>query len=210
MKSDSISFFIEFLKTLIPPFIAWWLATNSAKQSAQANKAEVREQLRISSKNNEHVKNRAYKLQFCIKELEKREYIFEKNLSATNVLQKSVERYLRTKNKDSGELKMCTSQLMEALHELIFSIGTLQVIVRAASPRFEEEYVQHFEALKKAGQSIEKDVYDISLLSENRTKDIKKVEKVNSNGNITEFLEQLKEMRNFIMKLMFTVIRQMG
>ncbi|MCQ9196796.1 hypothetical protein MZD87_06815 [Pediococcus pentosaceus] len=210
MKSDFVSFFIEFLKILIPPYIAWRLATNSAKQSAKANKTEMREQLRISSKNNEHVKNQAYKLQFCIKELERREYIFEKNLSAINVLQKSVGRYLKAKNPNSEELKMCASQLMEVLHELIFSIGTLQAIVRAASPRFEVEYIQHFDALKKAGEKIEKDVYEMSLLSGNRAKDMKKIKNVNNNGNIAEFLEQLKEMRNFIMQLMFTVIRKMG
>ncbi|KAF0500083.1 hypothetical protein GBP19_04070 [Pediococcus acidilactici] len=210
MKVNSVAFLVESVKTFVPPILAWWLATRSSKNSAKESKKEMREQLRITKVNNEHVQNMAYKLQFCIKELEKREYILEKNLSATNILQKSVERYLKVKGTKTDELKICVSELMETLHELIYSINALQVIVRGASPRDERKYITRFDALKDAGEKVEKDLYVLSLLEDSRTKNLAKVEKINNDENIVEYLNQLQEMRDFIMELMFTVMKKMG
>ena len=85
-KVNWLNLFWEFFKTLVPSIVAWYLAVRTSNKKSEKDKKEAREQLRVAKDYNAEVQNKAYKLQFCLRELENREQLYEKALSDTNVV----------------------------------------------------------------------------------------------------------------------------
>jgi hypothetical protein len=195
----------EIVKVVLPAFIAWVLANRSSKKSTESNRSEMREQLNIAKKNSLEVQNRSFKLQFCIRELEKDELIYEKSLSDINVVAQSIERYLQNYG-NVKDIQMSAQQANGQLHEVMYRTGTLQTIIRAANANAEKTFIKNLEALKNTGTKIEA---QMDLLSSSDLKPTQ-VKKNYNSEDIRNFLNDLITMRNFILEQMHIVFKQMG
>lgn len=60
----------ETVKSFGPAFLAWLLAVWTSNRKANKDWEKVLKQLALTKQNNAEVQNKAYKLQFCLKQLE--------------------------------------------------------------------------------------------------------------------------------------------
>lgn len=135
MKISFINFSWEFCKIVVPSFLAWFLATRSSKKSFDNNREEMREQLRIAKENNKEVQNNAFKLQFCIKELERISTLAGACAVNFESFRKSTDRILI--HKDAISLirsEAFSSEYSKTCVELSNSLGIFQTVINVVNP----------------------------------------------------------------------------
>lgn len=209
-KVNWLNLFWELFKTLTPSIVAWYLAVRTSNKKSEKDKKEAREQLRVAKDYNAEVQNKAYKLQFCLRELENREQLYEKALSDTNVVRECVHRYLAG-NGSSEAITASARQLIDQIHLLTYSIGTTDSLVRAVRPNERETFQINLELLKQAGNKIKKGMdYFAHERIKQGTLGRKQVVDNFNDENMYAFLNQLLAMRDLIMELIYIVLDKMG
>lgn len=83
----------ETIKSFGPAIIAWFLAVWTAKRNSKSEKEKMLEQLEITKQKNIEAQNQSYKLQFCLSELEKKDYLFEELISKLNIVGETTARF---------------------------------------------------------------------------------------------------------------------
>lgn len=200
----------ELFKTLVPSILAWYLAVRTSSKKAEKDKVEAREQLRIAKDYNAEVQNKAYKLQFCLRELEKREQLYEKTLSDSNVVSECVQRYFNS-NGSREAIMASARQLINQLHLVMYSVGTTESLVRAVRASEAETFAENLEALKTSGNKIEKSMNYLAQEPIQRgTLGRQQVSKNFNNEDMKDFFDQLLKLRNLILSLIYIVLREMG
>lgn len=209
-KVNWLNLFWELFKTLIPSIVAWYLAVRTSNKKSEKDKKEAREQLRVAKDYNAEVQNKAYKLQFCLRELENREQLYERALSYTNVVTECVHRYLAG-NGSSEEITTSARQLIDQIHLLMYSIGTTESLVSAVRPNERKTFQTNLELLKQAGNKIEKSMnYFANERIQKGTLGRQQVVNNFNNENMHAFFNQLLAMRELILKLIYIVLDKMG
>lgn len=126
----------EVTKTFLPAYTAWWLAKRSAEKSSEANRLEMREQLRISKMNSFEVQNKAYRLQFSIEQLEKYVIASETALDCWNQTMFGFE-FAYNKEKDFAsavQARLSMEKYMDSYNKLLHRMGFLESVILAANP----------------------------------------------------------------------------
>ena len=200
----------ELSNTLVPSILAWYLAVRTSSKKAEKDKVEAREQLRIAKDYNAEVQNKAYKLQFCLRELEKREQLYEKTLSDSNVVSECVQRYFNS-NGSREAIMASARQLINQLHLVMYSVGTTESLVRAVRASEAETFAENLEALKISGNKIEKSMNYLAQEPIQRGMlGRQQVSKNFNNEDMKDFFDQLLKLRNLILSLIYIVLREMG
>jgi hypothetical protein len=96
-----LEFIEELAKVLGPAVIAWFLAKLTNDKSAEKNRKEMREQLRIAKDNNQVVQLRSYRMRFCLDELKVQDISIDAALREMNRFESSTRRLVREKNLDA-------------------------------------------------------------------------------------------------------------
>lgn len=209
-KVNWLNLFWELFKTLTPSIVAWYLAVRTSNKKSEKDKKEAREQLRVAKDYNAEVQNKAYKLQFCLRELENREQLYERALSDTNVVTECVHRYLAG-NGSSETITASARQLIDQIHLLMYSIGTTESLVSAVRPNERETFQSNLKLLKQAGNQIEKSMnYFAHERIQKGTLGRQQVVDNFNNENMQAFFNQLLAMRELILKLIYIVLNEMG
>nr|WP_302145076.1 hypothetical protein [Limosilactobacillus mucosae] len=205
-----LKIFYELFKTVAPSIVAWYLAVRTAAKRSEKDKKEAREQLRIAKDYNAEVQNKAYKLQFCLRELENREQLYEKALSDTNVVSECVHRYFNS-NGSSESIMASAGELINQLHLVTHSIGTTESLVRAVRPSEVVTFEENLNLLKHYGSKIEESMnYLAHFKIQEGLPGQKQVNENFNNEDMHNFLNQLLNMRELILKLIYIVLNEMG
>lgn len=139
---------LELVKAVVPAVIAWYLATQSNKKTAEKNRKEMREQLRISKDNNQKVQLKAYKMQFCLEELKKQDILIERSMNDLFTMFGNVERFLRDQNLDSLiVLNNTVAYLSQANKSMIDRFGFLQAMINQVRPASKHQLDELTEAV---------------------------------------------------------------
>lgn len=210
MDINWLKLFWELFKTLAPSIVAWYLAVKTAARRSEKDKKEAREQLRIAKDYNAEVQNKAYKLQFCLRELENREQLYEKALSDTNVVSECIHRYFKS-NGSSESIMVSAGDLINQLHLVMHSIGTTESLVRAVRPSEVVTFEENLKLLKHYGNKIEKSMnYLAHVKIQKGMLGRKQVNENFNNEDMHNFFNQLLNMRELILKLIYIVLNEMG
>ncbi|CDN26010.1 hypothetical protein predicted by Glimmer/Critica [Limosilactobacillus fermentum] len=205
-----LKLFWELFKTIAPSIVAWYLAVRTAAKRSEKDKKEAREQLKIAKDYNAEVQNKAYKLQFCLRELENREQLYEKALSDTNVVSECIRRYFNS-NGSSGSIMASAGELINQLHLIMPSIGTTESLVSAVRPSEVVTFEESLNHLNYYGKKIEK---SMNYLAHTKIQEgLLGRKQVNENFNdedMRNFFDQLLNMRGLILKLIYIVLNEMG
>lgn len=188
-------------------FLAWWLATRTAKKNSEKARKETREQLKIMKENSAAVQNHAYKLQFCLKELEKQMYIYEKMTSDANVVLETCKRFVTGKT-DNKNVMGVSNDLLNQLHEAMYSLGSLHTLIVAVSPSDVENFNLIFTSLKKISVRVESMSYFLATLTEKIP--IEEFMGKFDGDSLPPFIDKTFEMREFIKRLIHKVLGEMG
>lgn len=200
-----LNFIWEIIKTVAPAIIAWWLAKRSSDKNYKSNRKEMREQLGIAKSNNMEVQNRAFKLQFCLQELEKKELLYEKIISDINVTSESIERFTNNQGK-LFDINVAAREANGQLHEVMHHTGTLQLIIKAANPNSEEAFIECLKDLIDKGHLVEA---QMNWLSNTKLK-VSEIKINYDKQKLSDFFNSLVNMRNFILEHIDIVFKKMN
>lgn len=225
MKRDVISFLWEAAKSVIPAILAWWLSTRTARKKADANKKELREQLKIQKDNSLEVQNKAYKLQFGLDRLSEYEMLSEKMLQQFVL----IKRYFNENyfiNNDFVDLitaKRDTNDFLETTQEFFHYYGLVEVAVHAVNPDADEmcdERLRAFEsAVEAMSPTFRSIVHDTDVFLNRDAQDKNSIKgyalKVKHNvkesdEGMTNLLNELENLRNFIIEMIEITYRKLG
>ncbi|MEK1294533.1 hypothetical protein HCY73_04875 [Limosilactobacillus fermentum] len=205
-----LKLFWELFKTIAPSIVAWYLAVRTAAKRSEKDKKEAREQLRIAKNYNAEVQNKAYKLQFCLRELENREQLYEKALSDTNVVSECIRRYFNS-NGSSESIMASAGELINQLHLIMPSIGTTESLVSAVRPSEVVIFEESLNHLKYYGKKIEKSMnYLAHIKIQEGLLGRKQVNENFNDEDMRNFFDQLLNMRGLILNLIYIVFNEMG
>ncbi|MFT9005306.1 MAG: hypothetical protein ABF991_11450 [Liquorilactobacillus hordei] len=139
MSNYVVNFLWEFCKVVVPSFLAWFLATNSSKNSFEKNRIEMREQLKIAKENNREVQNNAFKLQFCIKELDRISEQAGNCASSFFSFEKTASELLRNKDVISMvRLNEFAARFDQSSFDVSNNIVIFQTVINAVNPNSKE------------------------------------------------------------------------
>lgn len=126
-----LEFIEELAKVLGPAVIAWFLAKLTNDKSAEKNRKEMREQLRIAKDNNQVVQLRSYRMRFCLDELKVQDISIDAALREMNRFESSTRRLVREKNLDALIVASNTMSFStQANNAMIDRFGFLQAMIR--------------------------------------------------------------------------------
>lgn len=204
--------FWELIKTLAPSIVAWFLAVRTAAKRSEKDKKEAREQLRIAKDYNAEVQNKAYKLQFCVTQLEKYAQVYEELISKVNVVKETVDLYIGG-SPDIEELPGIQKEIMiysnEALKTLHYAQthnGALYSTLKAADKK--KESLRKLNLVKKPGKELEEmlhymSMYKFGAMIEHHTRVFYE------HSVIEDFLKQTTLLHKSLMELINDLFRQM-
>ncbi len=131
----------ETVKTFGPSVVAWLLAVYSSHRNASKEWAKMMTQLELTKENNVQVQNKAYKLQFCLKQLEELTQMYEEEISRLNIVINTVHSFagLVKTQSDNNVMVMKTAQdALAQLHVIMMHNGSLVSVINAISNEHKE------------------------------------------------------------------------
>lgn len=131
----------ETVKTFGPAIVAWLLAVYSSHRNASKEWEKMMTQLELTKENNAQVQNKAYKLQFCLKQLEELTQMYEEEISRLNIVINTVHSFagLVKTQSDNNVMVMKTAQdALAQLHVIMMHNGSLVSVINAISNEHKE------------------------------------------------------------------------
>lgn len=198
----------EFTKTFGPAFLAWLLAVWTAKRNASKDWEKVLKQLELTKQNNAEVQNHAYKLQFCLTELEKKDRLYEELISEINIVIQSTHRF-RSPHLDEQNVMVISSAniALNQLHIVMFNTGSLFSLIKASKADY-GEFSQLFEELERQGENVER-VLHFLITGMQHQISVEKFDKNYDPQILNSFNESLMKMQRFIMDTIMDLFKEM-
>ena len=131
----------ETVKTFGPAIVAWLLAVCSSHRNASKEWEKMMTQLELTKENNAQVQNKAYKLQFCLKQLEELTQMYEEEISRLSIVINTVHSFVGLVKSQSDNNVMVMKTAQEALAQLHFIMmhnGSLVSVINAISDEHKE------------------------------------------------------------------------
>lgn len=198
----------EATKSFGPAIIAWGLAVWNSKINSKKEWEKALKQMEIAKSNNAEVQNRAYKLQFCLTELEKKDQLFEEAISKLNIVLQSTERFRNPqKNEENVAVISAAQDALDQLHLVMFNTGTLTSLVKASGAD-EEQYQLLLFALKSNGEQVEATLHYLFTQLQHRISE-EEFDKNYQPVMLSLFISNMIQMQNFIMKTIESIFKEM-
>lgn len=196
-----------YLTGLVACVVAWLLSNRSSSRQARRTWNYTLKELALTKENNAKVQGRAYKLQFILKELEKRSLPYTKAASDANVVTKTI-----SANQNgitlSQEIVLACNNLIDDIHKIVNQSNTTQVLIRNIEPHMEQEYIDYILALDEVlGHKVEIMVHDIATMVV--TNQEKMIQNVYSEKELRQFIDVMDELTDFMMKTIQLTLDQM-
>lgn len=217
MNHETISFFWEAAKTVVPAILAWWLSVRTANKKAESNRIELREQLKIQKDNNLTVQNKAYRLQFGLEKLNEYEMLSEKMFQQFHLMKRYFDDdfFINNDFEDLMTAKRDTEDFLSTAQEFFHYFALIQVTTKAVNPNALnkcEEVLDEFQtSVEGMSPAFRKVVHDTDHFLNNRgSLDSSKMHtyitqmKKNVHGsrtNMDNLLESLKSLRDFLVEM---------
>lgn len=199
----------ETIKSFGPAIIAWFLAVWTAKRNSKSEKEKMLEQLEITKQKNIEAQNQSYKLQFCLSELEKKDYLFEELISKLNIVGETTARFRNPMtNGRNVEVISTANSALNQLHLVMFNTGTLSSIVKATNADF-NKYQRLLKNLQSQGTAVEATLYFLCVGLEHKISKQEFDSKYNSKILI-DFIKGLIDMQEFLMDTINSLFEEMG
>lgn len=200
----------ETVKSFGPAFLAWLLAVWTSNRKANKDWEKVLKQLALTKQNNAEVQNKAYKLQFCLKQLEQLAQMYEEEISRLNIVINTVHSFigLNKSHIDKNVMVMQTAQvaLMQP-HTVIMHNGNLVSVINAVSDDH-TEFDKLQTRLKKTSPKAEEVLHFLNVGLTNRMTSQKFFTQYNEMA-ILDFSEMLTKMHKYLMDQINELFKEM-
>lgn len=199
----------ETIKAFGPAFLAWLLAVWNSKRNARQEWNKILKQLDLTKQNNAEVQNHAYKLQFCLTELEKKDRLYEELISEINIVVQSVHRFREPKLNELNTMVITSANIaLHQLHIVMFNTGNLSSLIRASEVNY-DEFSQIFEELQAQGTNVEK-ILHFLITGINHQISEKEFDRNYDQKVLISFNKSVMKMQEFIMRTIFKLFDEMG
>lgn len=189
----------SYLAPYLTAIIAWLLANVSSKRKAKKAWDNTLRELELTKDNNYKVQGRAYKLQFLLREFERRSIPYTKAASDCNVIMNTITKY-ENGSASSQEIISSCNALIDEIHLIGDHFGTTSVLVRNVEQHKEQEFLDYVKLLDHSlGHEVEAMAHDIaSAVSRNQ---MNKMFKLYSKKKLQDFMKTMDQMQDFMMEM---------
>lgn len=189
----------SYLAPYLTAIIAWLLANISSKRKAKKAWDNTLRELELTKDNNYKVQGRAYKLQFLLREFERRSIPYTKAANDCNVIITTVR-----KNKQGtasyGEIISSCNALIEDIHQIGDHFATTQVLVRNVEQHKEREFLYYVNLLDHdLFHKTEFMVHDMAIAVSNNQ--INKMSEIYSEERLQSLEKVMDQMQDFMMEM---------
>lgn len=153
----------SYLAPYLTAIIAWLLANVSSKRKAKRNWDNTLRELELTKDNNYKVQGRAYKLQFLLREFERRSIPYTKSASDCNVIMNTIKEFEKGSSSFQEVISSC-NELIDDMHLIENHFATTAVLVRNVEQYKEQLFLNYINLLDHSlGHEVEVMVHDIAL-----------------------------------------------
>ncbi|MEY8441813.1 hypothetical protein AALA17_04030 [Lactobacillaceae bacterium 24-114] len=189
----------SYLVPYLTAIVAWWLANISSKRKAKKNWDNTLRELELTKDNNYKVQGRAYKLQFLLKEFERRSIPYTKAASDCNVIMTTINK-CEEGSASSQEIVSSCNMLINDIHHIGDHLATTRILVRNVEQHKEQEFLNYIKLLDHfLGHEVEIMVHDMGLMvSQNQ---MGKMFEIYSKEKLQDFMKTMDQMQDFMMEM---------
>lgn len=189
----------SYLAPYLTAIIAWLLANVSSKRKAKKAWDNTLRELELTKDNNYKVQGRAYKLQFLLREFERRSIPYTKAASDCNVIINTITKY-ENGSASSREIISSCNVLIDEIHLIVAHFATTSVLVRNVEQHKEQEFLDYVNLLNHSlGHEVETMAHDIaSAVSRDQMNEMLKLY---SKKKLQDFMKTMDQMQDFMMEM---------
>lgn len=199
------------IKAFGPAIIAWALAVYTSHRNSSKEWDKMLTQLELTKDNNIQVQNKAYKLQFCLGQLEQLAQMYEEEISRINIVVNTVQRFLGLDkhNHDRNIMVIKTAQeAMIQLHMIMMHNGSLVSVIEAISSNH-KEFDKLQDKLKSESKEAEATLHFLNTELSNKIPAQKFLEQYNE-ITLVAFNKTLAETHVYLMQQISELFKEMG
>lgn len=199
------------IKAFGPAIIAWALAVYTSHRNSSKEWDKMLTQLKLTKDNNIQVQNKAYKLQFCLGQLEQLAQMYEEEISRINIVVNTVNRFLGLdkQNHDRNIMVIKTAQeAMIQLHMIMMHNGSLVSVIEAISSNH-KEFDKLQDKLKSESKEAEATLHFLNTELSNKIPAQKFLEQYNE-ITLVAFNKTLVKTHVYLMQQISELFKEMG
>lgn len=189
----------SYLAPYLTAVIAWLLANVSSKRKAKRNWDNTLRELELTKNNNYKVQGRAYKLQFLLREFERRSIPYTKAASDCNVIMHTIKELEKGSSSFQEVISSCNA-LIDDMHLIENHFATTAVLVRNVEQYKEQMFLDYINLLDHSlGHEVEIMVHDIALAALHNQAE--KISELYSKEKLQSFMKTMDQMQDFMMEM---------
>ena len=188
-----------YLPAIVSCIVAWWLSNISSKKRAKKSWDNTLKELELTKDNNSKVQGRAYKLQFLLRELERRSIPYTKAASDCNVIMNTIKTN-RQGTASPQEIVSSCNILIDDIHHIGNHLATTQILVRNVEQHKEQEFLNYIDLFDHALlHEVEFMVHDMAIFASNNQMD--RVARIYSRSKLQKLMDLMDQVQYFMMEM---------